>query len=115
MNIILCGPPGSGKGTQANLLCNDKHLKFIKISAGDILRNHVFNNSLEKKRIDSGKLIANNIVFDLIKNFMEKHPSKHYLFDGFPRTLSQAKFFDINKIDIKYFIQLHLSEKKHIK
>lgn len=109
MNIVLSGPPGSGKGTQSNLLCEE--LDLIKISVGDILRNHIKKNSSEDHKINSGNLVGNKIVFELVKNFIDKNPSRNFLFDGFPRTLEQDKFFDIYNVKIKYFIQLYLDEK----
>ena len=72
MNIILFGPPGSGKGTQANKLIRD--FKLIKISTGDLLREEIKNNSSLsdkiKSIIDKGLLVSDDIIHDLIKTII---------------------------------------------
>jgi len=110
MNIILFGPPGSGKGTQSNLLCKNKNLDLIKVSVGDILRNSIKKDSNESKKINSGAFVSNEVVFNLVYNFIKKYKDRNFLFDGFPRTIEQSKFFDIYEIDIKYFIILNLDD-----
>ena len=112
MNIIIFGPPGSGKGTQSNLLCSNKALNLEKISVGDILRNNLEKHSSEKQAINSGKLISNKVVFDLVSSYINKHQSKNFLFDGFPRTMEQDTFFNIYNIQINFFIKLNLD--KHV-
>lgn len=94
LNIILIGPPGSGKGTQAKQISNTYQLKHL--STGDILRNEVKNQTplgLQAKAImDKGELVSDEIVINMIKNFIENtHDSNGFLYDGFPRTVAQAE------------------------
>ena len=94
MNIILFGPPGAGKGTQSKYLV--KKLNAFQISTGDLLREEINKNSDIGKAItndmDNGKYISDNIVNKLIKNFVSDPQKKNNLiFDGYPRSLSQAK------------------------
>ncbi len=90
MNLVLLGPPGVGKGTQANHLA--KEFDFKLISTGDILRNQVQKNTTlglkAKKFVKIGKLVPDNIILDIIVTHTKNnHP---YIFDGFPRTVKQA-------------------------
>lgn len=94
INIVLIGPPGSGKGTQAKQMCDKYHLKHL--STGDILRNEVKNQTelgLQAKAImDRGELVSDKIVVEMIKHAIEN--TYHYsgfLYDGFPRTVAQAE------------------------
>jgi len=94
MRIILLGPPGSGKGTQAQFLC-DK-LRIPKISTGDILRAEIERGSSigqkVKKILESGQLVDDKIVIEIIKNRLsQKDCEGGFLFDGFPRTVPQAE------------------------
>lgn len=94
MRLILLGPPGSGKGTQANLL-QDK-FKIPKISTGDILRAAVKENTAlgikAKGFMDNGALVPDEIVIDLIKErIVEPDCKDGYILDGFPRTIVQAE------------------------
>ena len=94
MNIILFGPPGAGKGTQAKFLVTK--LKGYQISTGDMLREEIQKNSdIGKKIIDDmneGKFVSDEIVNNLIKNVISDNQKKGKLiFDGYPRSLSQAK------------------------
>ena len=94
MNIILFGPPGAGKGTQAKFLVTK--LKGYQISTGDMLRDEIQKNSdIGKKIIDDmneGKFVSDEIVNNLIKNVIFDNQKKGKLiFDGYPRSLSQAK------------------------
>jgi adenylate kinase len=96
-NIILFGPPGSGKGTQAELLMNE--LKLNHISTGDVFRNNIKNSTnlgkLAAKYMDSGQLVPDEVTIDLLSSELEKFPqSKGFIFDGFPRTIDQAHAFD---------------------
>ena len=94
MNIILFGPPGAGKGTQSKYLVNK--LKAFQISTGDLLREEIKKKSDIGKAItsdmDNGKIIRDEIVNKLIENLVSDPEKKNNLiFDGYPRTLSQAK------------------------
>ncbi len=98
MNIILFGPPGVGKGTQADNMV--KNFNLHKISTGDMLRDEIKKNTdLSKKiksKIDQGLLVSDEIISDLIVKILSK---KKYLnrliFDGYPRNLDQAKSLDL--------------------
>lgn len=97
LNLILFGPPGSGKGTQSERLIADYGL--IHISTGNILRNEVANETAlgieAKKIIESGNLVSDEIVIEMIKNQLVAHPeAKGFIFDGFPRTVAQAIALD---------------------
>ena len=97
MNIILFGPPGAGKGTQAKYLV--KKLKAFQISTGDILREEIKKNTEIGKRIfddmNNGKFVNDDIVNKLIKELVFDPIKKNKLiFDGYPRSLSQAKNLD---------------------
>ena len=94
MNIILFGPPGAGKGTQAK--CLVKKLNGFQISTGDILRDEIKKDTeIGKKIIDimnDGKFVSDEIVNNLIKDIVYDPQKKNRLiFDGYPRSLSQAK------------------------
>ena len=96
MNIILFGPPGSGKGTQADNLV--KHFNLFKISVGDILRNEINQNSPIGKKIkstiDVGGFVSDKIVNDLIGKKINNKNYNRLVFDGYPRNISQAKYLD---------------------
>ncbi len=97
MKIVLLGPPGAGKGTQAEFIIN--HFNIPQISTGDILRENVKNNSelgIEAKLyMDKGELVPDNIVINIIKDRIQKEDCQSgYILDGFPRTLHQAKALD---------------------
>lgn len=93
-NIIMLGPPGSGKGTQAIKLLND--FCYCQLSTGDLLRDAVKNKTVAglkaKDAMDKGQLVTNEIIFEIIENEM-KNPSceRGIIFDGFPRTAEQAE------------------------
>jgi adenylate kinase len=97
MNIILLGPPGAGKGTQAKMLV-DKY-GIPQISTGDILRANLKAQTelgLEaKKYMDAGKLVPDEVVIGIINNRLkESDCQKGYMLDGFPRTVAQAEALD---------------------
>ena len=94
MNIILFGPPGAGKGTQAKYLVNK--INGFQISTGEMLRNEIQNNSDVGKKIitdmNDGKFVSDEIVNKLIENIISDPQKKNKLiFDGYPRSLTQAK------------------------
>ena len=98
MNIILFGPPGAGKGTQAKYLV--KKLNSFQISTGDMLRDEIEKDSeIGKKIIDNmndGKFVNDEIVNELIKNIIfDSKKMNKLIFDGYPRSLSQAKNLDL--------------------
>ena len=98
MNIILFGPPGAGKGTQSKYLVNK--LNAFQISTGDLLREEIKKNSDIGKAITNdmknGKFISDDIVNKLIENLISDPQKKNKLiFDGYPRSLSQAKNLEV--------------------
>ena len=102
MNIILFGPPGAGKGTQAKYLV--KKLNGYQISTGDILREEIKKDTDIGKKIISnmneGKFVSDEIVNNLLKNHVFDPKKKEKLiFDGYPRSLSQAKNLNLLLID----------------
>ena len=116
MNIILFGPPGAGKGTQSKYLVNK--LKSFQISTGDILRDEIEINSDIGKTIvndmNAGKFISDEIVNKLIEKLIYDPKKKDKLiFDGYPRSLSQAKNLDLllinsnQKIDHIFFLNVN--------
>ena len=109
MNIILFGPPGAGKGTQAKYLA--KKLDSYQISTGDMLRDEITKNSQIGKTIvndmNDGKFVSDNIVNQLIRKIIFDPKMKNKLvFDGYPRSLSQAKNLDILLKETKQNISL---------
>ena len=97
LNIILFGPPGSGKGTQAAKLVEEFGL--IHISTGDLLRGEIANNTklgLEAKSyMDSGALVPDDVVIGMINEKLNNNKdTKGVIFDGFPRTVAQAEALD---------------------
>ena len=116
MNIILFGPPGAGKGTQAKFLV-DK-LNGFQVSTGDMLRGEIQKNSEIGKMIiddmNDGKFVSDEIVNKLVKNILLDPLKKDSLiFDGYPRSLSQAKNLDLlleksnQKIDRIFFLNVN--------
>jgi len=106
--IIFLGPPGAGKGTQAIKIAEKFNLAHI--STGDMLRNHVTNNTslgiMAKSLLDQGKLVPDELVIRMLKERLEENDCKNgAILDGFPRTLPQAislhelqSYFPIEKV-----------------
>ena len=118
MKIILFGPPGAGKGTQANLLINK--FDIVQISTGDMLREAVKNNTeigkTVKKIMEDGELVSDNLIISLISDrIIEKDCSNGFILDGFPRTLAQAKALDemlsAKNIHIDHVLQIDVDER----
>ena len=116
MNIILFGPPGAGKGTQSKYLV-DK-LNSFQVSTGDILREEIKRNTIIGQQItnnmNEGKFVSDEIVNDLIENIIYDPQKKDKLiFDGYPRSLSQAKYLELildksnQKIDHIFFLNVN--------
>lgn len=96
-NIVLFGPPGAGKGTQADLLKNKYNL--IHISTGDVFRFNIKNKTelgmLAKSYMDNGNLVPDQVTIDMLKAEVNNNPNANgFIFDGFPRTESQAASLD---------------------
>ena len=115
MNIILFGPPGAGKGTQAKYLVN--RIDGFQISTGDLLREEIKKDTDIGKRIiknmNDGKFVSDEIVNDIIKNIiLDPRKKSKLIFDGYPRSISQAKNLnsllgDSNqKIDCVFFLNV---------
>jgi adenylate kinase len=97
LNIVLFGPPGAGKGTQAVFLADKFNL--IHLSTGDLLREQIASETelgkLAKTKMDKGELVPDEIVIQMICGKIgENSESKGFIFDGFPRTVAQAEAFD---------------------
>ena len=97
MIVVLLGPPGAGKGTQANILCKSK--EFFHFSTGDILRDEIKKKSEIGQKIESiinaGKLVGDEIIIKIVEKILSEELSRNkgILFDGFPRNLDQAHTF----------------------
>lgn len=117
MNIILLGPPGAGKGTQADFICDQ--LKIKKISTGDMLReltSHQFVNETPIQKeirgyLNSGKLVPDEIIVQLLTDRI-KDPdcSNGVLLDGFPRTVAQAEALQKSGIRIDVIVQMDVPD-----
>jgi len=97
LNIILFGPPGSGKGTQANQL--EKKYNLIQVSTGDLFRCHIKLatplGKSAKAYMDKGELVPDTVTIGMLKEKVLNHPeAKGFIFDGFPRTIPQAEALD---------------------
>jgi adenylate kinase len=118
-NIILFGPPGSGKGTQSERLVLKYGLKHL--STGDILRSEIAGQTalgLEAKKImDQGKLVPDEVVIGMISSALDNNQqAKGFLFDGFPRTEAQAEALDellkLRQTEIGVVLALIVSEEE---
>lgn len=98
LNIVLFGPPGAGKGTQSEKLI-DKY-QLIHLSTGDIFRANIKGatelGTLAKSFMDKGQLVPDEVTIRMLENEVNKYPdAKGFIFDGFPRTIPQAKALDL--------------------
>ena len=121
-NLILFGPPGSGKGTQSEKLIAKFGLKHL--STGDLLRSEIANQTplgVEAKKImDKGQLVPDEVVIGMISSALDANQgAKGFLFDGFPRTSAQAealdKLLELKKTSIAIMLALNVSEEELIK
>lgn len=118
-NLILFGPPGSGKGTQSTNLIQTYGLQHL--STGDLLRDEISretNLGLEaKKFMDAGQLVPDAVVIGMIGSKLDEHPNaRGFIFDGFPRTTAQAEALDnllaLKKTDISVLLSLEVPEEE---
>ncbi|HEU4902956.1 MAG TPA: adenylate kinase, partial [Flavisolibacter sp.] len=116
-NLILFGPPGSGKGTQSEKIV--ERFGLIHLSTGNLLRQEISEKTplgLEAKNfMDKGQLVPDEVVIGMIDTCLVKHPeAKGFLFDGFPRTIAQAEALDkllaLKKTAISKVLALDVSE-----
>jgi adenylate kinase len=116
MILLLFGPPGVGKGTQADIIA--KQYSFTICSTGNILREEIDRQSDFGRNVEQylrqGTLVPDQYLFALVESFLTKHKNSNLLFDGFPRNLTQAEIFDtlLEKTDLKLdlALEMHLSE-----
>ena len=113
MKIIMLGPPGAGKGTQAEFL-SEKY-GIPKISTGAIIRGVIASGSDEGKRIkeliDKGMLLPDETVVSMVKNRLAEPDCKNgFILDGFPRTIEQAKALDKMGVKIDHVLSIELSD-----
>lgn len=118
MRIILLGPPGAGKGTQAQTIT--KEFAIPQISTGDMLRAAIKEGTelgLKAKAVmDAGKLVSDDIILGLVKERIAKSDCANgFLFDGFPRTIPQAEALVAANIDIDAVVELDLDDEKIVK
>ncbi len=121
-NIILFGPPGSGKGTQSERLIAKFGLKHL--STGDLLRSEIAGRTplglAAKSYMDKGQLVPDEVVIEMISSALDNNPqAKGFLFDGFPRTTAQAESLDKllshKQTEISLVLALQVSKKELVK
>jgi adenylate kinase len=118
VKLILLGPPGAGKGTQANLI--KEKFEIPQISTGDMLRAAVSAGTelglKAKKVMDEGGLVSDELILGLVKERISEDDCKNgYLFDGFPRTLAQADGMVAADIDVDYVVEIKVEDEPIIK
>lgn len=122
LNIVLFGPPGAGKGTQATKLINKYNL--VHLSTGDIFRANIKGETelgkLAKSYIDKGELVPDNVTIGMLESEVDKNPNATgFIFDGFPRTTPQAKalstFLSTKNTSINLMVALDVSENELVK
>jgi len=118
MRVILVGAPGAGKGTQAQFICENKNIP--QISTGDMLRAAVKAESplgLKVKEVmETGGLVSDDIIIGLVKErIAQPDCANGFLFDGFPRTIVQAKALIENNVDIDLVLEINVEDDEIIK
>lgn len=113
MKLILLGPPGAGKGTQANYV--KEKFNIPQISTGDMLRAAVKAGTplgLEAKKVmDAGGLVSDDIIIGLVKDrITQPDCANGFLFDGFPRTIPQAEAMKASGVDIEYVVEIDVDD-----
>lgn len=121
-NLILFGPPGSGKGTQSDSIVEKYGL--VHLSTGNLLREEIAQKTplgIEAKSfMDKGQLVPDEVVIGMVDSYFDKHKdAKGFLFDGFPRTVAQAvaldNLLDLKKTSINSVLALDVSEEELVK
>ncbi len=117
MRLILLGPPGAGKGTQANYI--KTQFNIPQISTGDMLRAAIQAGTelglAAKKVMDEGKLVSDEIIIGLVKDRLQQPDCQNgYLFDGFPRTIPQAEALRSAGIPIEHVVELSVPDSEII-
>lgn len=118
MKLILLGPPGAGKGTQANYI--KARFSIAHISTGDMLRAAVKAGTAlglkAKKVMDAGELVSDELILELVKARIKAADCKNgYLFDGFPRTLAQAEGMEAAAIAVNHIIEIKADDAEIIR
>jgi len=118
MRIILLGPPGAGKGTQAQLICRECGIP--QISTGDMLRSAVSAGTELGKRVksvmDSGALVSDEIIIELVRErIAQPDCARGFLFDGFPRTIPQAEALDAAGVEIDLVLEIVVPDEEIVR
>src|SRR5256714_14317113 len=113
MRLILLGPPGAGKGTQASFI--REHFHIAQISTGDMLRAAVKAGTplglAAKKVMDAGQLVSDDIIVGLVTERLKEPDCRNgYLFDGFPRTIPQAEAMRRAAVPIDYVLEIDVPD-----
>lgn len=118
MRLILLGPPGAGKGTQAAFI--REHFRIPQVSTGEMLRAAVKAGTplgiAAKKVMDAGQLVSDDIIIGLVKERLKHVDCKDgYLFDGFPRTIPQAEAIRVSGVDLDFVLEIDVEREEIIR